>query len=290
MLKIWNKPCPVQTGVPYIMRTSLLVGLFVALFLFFFQPFGIHAVPTQNQYPILAGYGLITSCVMLLYGGSLSMYMRQHPERESQWTVKRQIVYVLLQISTIAGANFYYSAAIGMIPFSLEGLLFFIGVTFAVGLFPTITLTLYGYTHYLKTHIAIAEATNLQLEHRPDPATPEAGTRTLQLTGENKTEAIDLDLKRLLFIAAAGNYAELHLRKDKKEQKILLRSSLSRLEDQLQGEPDIARCHRSYLVNLEQVVHVSGNAQGYLLHLRESELTVPVGRSFARKILDKIGR
>jgi hypothetical protein len=290
MLKLWNKPCPVQLSKKYIIGNSLLVGVFVALFLFFFQPFGIHEVPAESQFLILAGYGIITTTVMLVFGSCLHYYMKQDPGREPKWNVSDQIIYVLAQISTIAAANFFYSAAIGLISYTLESLLFYIGVTFAIGLFPTVTLTLYGYTHYLKKHIAIAAATNQQLEQRPGTAATETAASVIHLSGENKDETTQLYIQDLLYIAAAGNYTEIHLRIGKETKKSLLRSSLSRLEDQLSQEPCIARCHRSYLVNLDQVERVSGNAQGYQLHLKDAVLQVPVGRSYAPKILEEISK
>lgn len=290
MLKLWNKPCPVQLSKNHIIGNSMLVGVFVALFLFFFQPFGIHKVPAESQFSILAGYGIITTTVMLLFGSCLFYYMRQDPGREVRWTVSNQIIYVLAQISTIAAANFFYSAAIALISFTLEGLLFYIGVTFAIGLFPTVTLTLYGYTHYLKKHIAIATATNQQLEQRYGKAVTETTAREIFLSGENKDETIQLDIQNLLYIAAAGNYSEIYIRSGNEIKKILLRSSLSRIEEQFSAEPCIARCHRSYLVNLEHVERVSGNAQGYQLHLKDTALQVPVGRSYSSKILQEISQ
>lgn len=245
MLELWNKPCPVQANPKYFIRSSLLVGLFVALFLFFFQPFGIGAIPAEARLLILAGYGLITTGVMLLYGLWLYLYMKQDAGREAQWTVFRQIIYVLLQICTIAAANFFYSAYINLISFSLEGFLFYMGVTFAIGFFPTVILTLYGYAHYLKKHIAVATATNQQMEQRP-PVSGHTHTayEEISLIGENKDEYLKLPLHHLLYGSAAGNYTEVYYLRDKITHKTLLRSSLSRLEEQLSTAPGISRCHR----------------------------------------------
>jgi DNA-binding LytR/AlgR family response regulator len=39
------------------------------------------------------------------------------------------------------------------------------------------------------------------------------------------------------------------------------------------------RCHKSYVINLDQVNHISGNAQGYKFHLKSAEDLIPVSRS-----------
>ena len=62
------------------------------------------------------------------------------------------------------------------------------------------------------------------------------------------------------------------------------------MEDQLKTVSTIERCHRSYLVNTALVDYVSGNAQGYQLHLKGTDQEVPVGRTFAPTILKEIGR
>ena len=69
-------------------------------------------------------------------------------------------------------------------------------------------------------------------------------------------------------------------------QKALLRSSLSHLETQLPGP--VVRCHRSYLVNLHQVGQVTGNAQGYRLHLHGGQAVVPVARRYAETVLGQL--
>ncbi|MFC0185517.1 LytTR family transcriptional regulator DNA-binding domain-containing protein [Pseudarcicella hirudinis] len=65
--------------------------------------------------------------------------------------------------------------------------------------------------------------------------------------------------------------------KDGQVYKELIRSSLSRLEGQIDN-PEIVRCHRSFIVNLSKVASVSGNAQGYKLKLKGYEMLVPVAR------------
>ena len=56
------------------------------------------------------------------------------------------------------------------------------------------------------------------------------------------------------------------------------------MEKQLSDLPQFFRCHRTYLVNLDRVGHVSGNAQGYKLHLEGIDNLVPVSRSLNEEI------
>ncbi|NNK69400.1 MAG: LytTR family transcriptional regulator [Flavobacteriaceae bacterium] len=44
------------------------------------------------------------------------------------------------------------------------------------------------------------------------------------------------------------------------------------------------RCHRSYIINVDHVQHISGNLQGYQLELSGFQDLVPVSRSYTRRI------
>ena len=67
-------------------------------------------------------------------------------------------------------------------------------------------------------------------------------------------------------------------------EKPLLRSSLSRLEKQI-DQPHIVRCHRSYVVNINRVERVTGNAQGYKLHLFAGQFLIPVARQYNESLV-----
>jgi DNA-binding LytR/AlgR family response regulator len=56
------------------------------------------------------------------------------------------------------------------------------------------------------------------------------------------------------------------------------------MEEQLQSTA-VVRCHRSFLINVNAIEHVSGNAQGLRLQLvMVSGVEVPVSRSYIPKL------
>jgi len=65
--------------------------------------------------------------------------------------------------------------------------------------------------------------------------------------------------------------------------KQTFRSTLSKLADELLVY-NIVRCHRSYLVNINAIKSVSGNAQGLKLQLKNTEQIIPVSRKYISKI------
>lgn len=91
------------------------------------------------------------------------------------------------------------------------------------------------------------------------------------------SESFQLDVGKLLFVNAEGNYLNLHF---EDSPDLLKRMTLNSLEEVLKDYDLIVRVHRSYLVNLHKVEKISGNAQGYKLKLKGTDHPVPVSRSY----------
>lgn len=90
----------------------------------------------------------------------------------------------------------------------------------------------------------------------------------------------------LIYISASDNYVEIHYKSGSKLKKYLLRNTLKRMEDQFQELP-LLRCHRSYMVNLDQVrMFKREKGQMSLWMDDEGELTIPVSRSYAKSVTE----
>ncbi|ABB15542.1 MULTISPECIES: LytR/AlgR family response regulator transcription factor [Carboxydothermus] len=97
-----------------------------------------------------------------------------------------------------------------------------------------------------------------------------------------------LPLKReeIYFVEAQGRYARLRL----KNKWVMCRHSLSELEDML-GEKNFVKVHKSFLVNFEQIKEIIPLFGGGLI-LRmgdDGASEVPVGRTFLKSFKEKIG-
>ena len=93
------------------------------------------------------------------------------------------------------------------------------------------------------------------------------------------SETVTLKIENLLYIEAVGNYVKVCQLIDGKEHSDMLRATSKQMESDLKRFPMIVRCHRAFLVNLQQVekiVSKSGTMQLLMKHCRES---LPVSRS-----------
>jgi DNA-binding LytR/AlgR family response regulator len=72
-------------------------------------------------------------------------------------------------------------------------------------------------------------------------------------------------INHFLFARAEGNYVEIFYAQGERVKKELKRISLSNFENQVNASPHLFRCHHAYLVNTQNIIAVTGNAQGYQL-------------------------
>ncbi|WP_048922273.1 LytR/AlgR family response regulator transcription factor [Rufibacter radiotolerans] len=259
---------------------ALVFGFIIGFTLIVFQPFGTYTWHDPLKNYILAGYGLVAAVSAFL---NYYAFRRMMPQvfTEDKWSVGKEIAWNLLHFGTGGFICTVYGAAVGVMPFSLAQVGYMSFIAFLMGLVPAVLLVLMNYVYLLQKY--------KPLEPVGKPEAPVAETTEiaaspseawLTLTAENEKDTLRLRVQDLLFIEASDNYCTVFHVEENRLQKTLLRSSLSRLENQM-AAPGIFRCHRSYLVNFSQVQQVSGNAQGYKLQFAQTAQQVPVARSYA---------
>ncbi|KAB1155925.1 LytTR family transcriptional regulator [Tenacibaculum aiptasiae] len=102
----------------------------------------------------------------------------------------------------------------------------------------------------------------------------------VQITTPIKEENFELNIRTFLYAKVDGNYLEIYYDSSTDNEKKMKRLTLKEFLNQLNSYPFIFKTHRSYVVNLNVIESVSGNAQGYALHLKNySNRTIPVSRS-----------
>jgi DNA-binding LytR/AlgR family response regulator len=328
---VLNHPYPCsETRASHAWRMSAMIGLFVSLFLFVFQPWGLWLWQPDYKPLRILGFGTVTMCAMML-----SFWLRQMAQRflrEDNWTVLHEILSVMFTLSLIAIGNFLYLNAIHLADFSIQSFTSAIIITLGVGVFPVAATTYRKYQTYLARNAEQASLVNAHLETKTEPETQantpseiritkntepthsvsdyhDASPIALPLTevlaspvitliAENEKDTVSLPIDTLLFIESADNYSTVFYLETEAVKQVMLRSSLSRLETQLTAQLSslvptanfLQRCHRSYIVNLQKVKSVSGNAQGYKLAFEHAATSVPVSRKYAATVLKLLAK
>ena len=273
---------PAATGWRMV-RTAVLFGLFVCLFLAVFTPFGLSDSPSGRWLAALC-YGAITTLVLLALNG---LFPRLFPEwfAAERWTVSRELAWVLCNVAAIAAGNLVFSMVVGFVPYTWGWAMQFLGYTLAVAVFPVCLLVLFKERRLSAAYEKGSVEVNAAMASAPAATLPMDKEQVANATGaviipsENGKEDITLAPEQLLFIRSAANYLEVYVQAGKKVERTVIRGSLKAVESALAEHPRLLRCHKSHLVNLDRVQRVSGNAQGYKMHLAEGLDAVPLSRS-----------
>lgn len=101
----------------------------------------------------------------------------------------------------------------------------------------------------------------------------------------NKSNHLALSTKssNVLYIEAADNYVNIHYLNDEKEETLILLNSMKNIEKSFEGTC-FMRCHRGYMVNVENVRLMRKDNLGLVLELNHTPKIIPVSKSFAEPI------
>ncbi|MDP1815274.1 MAG: LytTR family DNA-binding domain-containing protein [Leadbetterella sp.] len=245
-------------------------GIFLYLFFVFFEPFDISEWTDPIKYIKLVGFALVTTISTFLHRQVIPKFFPKF-HAEKNWVIWKEILSVLILLLLITTGNVLYGSMIFKWKLTLLTWVNFFLWVLGIAVFPTIFWVLSDYIYQLKKYSKTVEIHSIN---------DESGDEKLKLIAENEKDFIEIKNIDLLYIESSDNYCTIVYLKEEKEQKTLLRSSLSRLETQI-VDKNIVRTHRSFIANLDHVVKVTGNAQGYKLHLKFTDYLVPVARKFS---------
>jgi hypothetical protein len=274
------QPHPYERSLIRRLKRAFAVGLFITLFLGIFKPFGLSEAPMVWSWA--AGYGLVTFLAM----SAIDIFLVARRIDPEKWTLGHELFYSALNILLIGILNALFSIWSGIAPWSWVTFLSFTLYTVAIGIFPVTAIVLIRFqgqrTHYAKE----AEVIERELTDAPARKDEPVG-KQIVLSGENQNERFEIDAWRLFYLKASDNYVEAFHGIDGTDRKVL-RGSLRSFEDQLKDHPQFYRCHKSYVVNMDLVERVSGNAQGLRLHLKGGVAEVPVSRSLTNQMRERL--
>jgi DNA-binding LytR/AlgR family response regulator len=114
--------------------------------------------------------------------------------------------------------------------------------------------------------------------------------KALKLTSTNQgDEPVEVMIDDFLFVRSDGNYLDVYFLEEGKMQHSLIRNTLVNAVSILSEYfPPLIRCHRSYIINLDRIENVDGNAQGLIVKLKNCNEKVPVSRKYIEELKSKL--
>lgn len=273
MLPFLQRPYPFEASIPRRIMVSLLFGLFVFAFLAFFQPFGIRFM-TEGKLAVCVGFGLVSFLAMCLLG--LLPPLLPELFSEERWTVGKELLWIVFHFVLIGVGNAIYACYNGLGSWTPAFFLAYQLYTLGIGIFPiciSVLLREVRLNRYYREGSVAMNSENLAA-----PLIPPSRGEVVTLPSDNKNEELTVHAADILCIEAADNYVTVYHRENSHLKKTVLRSTLKAQEERLSEMPSFFRAHKSYLVNTDRIGRVSGNAQGYRLHVEGMEAVIPVSR------------
>lgn len=99
-------------------------------------------------------------------------------------------------------------------------------------------------------------------------------------------EKFVVDPQYLAYIESQGNYSKVYWFDQNVLKNRLLRVALSDLEKQVSNIPYIKRCHKSYIININEHLSISGNTKGHFFESNYYPIRIPISRSKSKKFIE----
>lgn len=254
---------------------AIFLGVTIFLMIAIFQPFGTYNYQDAKKMLTLSGYGVVIGVSYFLLAEGLPLVFKKFYKKET-WTFGKELINVLIVFLLVIAATYVYrNIALGF-GYGVYDFFVYTGMAFSIGVFPIAIIFVIRFMQVKSKPVIIYQS--VAEVHQ---------TIYITVEGENKNEKLKFAKEELLFIKASDNYVIIHLNKDGKVSKHMLRSSLSNLAGQIE-DTDILQVHRSYLVNLENVNELSGKSPNYTLQLKSFEEMIPISRTKVKGLREKL--
>ena len=275
---------------------------FIILALAIFKPFGLEVWQWQAYVHLLALFVLgLFSCFLTEVILKYIVRMPRSYDRGVSYIISRNLRFQcintpLVSLLICVYRHFAMSDLIEGNKLSvtnfLETLVIIAFLSFTVGLYWRFKFrSRYLAAELEETRLLNEQLKKLQTSEQDIQPTQEDDTNPAsQITLEGNTnEHVNLEISDLLYIEAVGNYVKVVLLHEGEVHTNMLRATMKQMEDQLQAYAIIVRCHRAFMVNLNQVEHISSNSRAMQLVMRHSHDAIPVSRSNYIKLKELLG-
>jgi hypothetical protein len=289
MIKFFKKPYPIiiEDGYLFPSLIDLLIGVIVFAVLIIFKPSLFFDQTPHYTTANCAVFGFIAFLVAIIHTNVLP---RLFPGlfNSKRWTIGLELTFQASIIFTIAIINYFVFLLVFKVEesFDVDTLIQMTLSTLAIAFIPLMIVTLilqqYNFNKMMKGSGELNTVISLSSMKEPNPI-------LITFEGEGKNEKIELKATQIVYIESSANYCDICYIKDGQLQKSTFRASLASLQIQLKEYSSFIKTHRSYIVNVNHILSVKGNAQGYQLVVSElQERTIPVSRANVTKLNEKV--
>jgi hypothetical protein len=247
------KKLKLNTSYKHHFIVSLIIGLWLVVFLVVIAPFDAAELPFKIRALILPFYGFISFASYMIIVPLQNLIFK----KTTKWNLTFEILFIILfNLISFIGSYIYYKSSIingnySFTKFSLEVYLPIFVILLTVIIFAR---------WFLNNKF------------------PNNIIEKLILTGENKLDILQINASDLICVSSADNYVEISYLKKGKLQKKLLRNTLKNISSQ---EPKLLKVHRSHLINSSHFKEWKGSNTLVL-----TEIEVPISKNYKQAFIE----
>lgn len=260
-------PFPVNE---YNIKKILLSAVIVFIILYVMQPFGFNLYK-GNKLLVALGFGTITFVSNSFFSYMVMDILNRFVRR---WTILSMSMALLSMILFTGLCNFLYGISIYGIGLNFSVLPTFMYWTLVFGIM--ITMIQITITYNMALRNRLNELLGNNSEEQKDI--------TITIHDQSaRGKDIVMPINDFLYAEARKNNVMVYYMKDGCVEYAEIRSTLTAILDSL-GYDNIFQCHRSFLVNINNITSARGNSNGYQLLLGNCRNTVPVSRTYVPRL------
>ena len=244
----------------------------ISLFLFVYNPFNTMSRADEGMLPTIFGSLIIATIFTVIAAITLFFYKKKI-------RLERFMIYdfVFMVIVNIILATLVFSiGSVSSVYDFFEAIL----LTSGIALIPYLLTISICAIRYLVTELLEKKAKLSLLKHEQQNFEKEM----ICFLDEYGKIGFHLNKDSIIYLEANDNYVNIYFYVNMRVSYKVLRASMKSVEDMLEKH-NIIRCHRSYIVNANKIIHTLKEKGKLKLALSESDFLVPVSPSFAPKVL-----
>lgn len=270
-MKFYNKPYPFNEDLRHNAKIIFFISIGILGVLLIFQPIGIVELSRKDVFYLTTGLAASTFLSLIL---NLIVLPSLFPKlfNPKRWKVKSEIFWNIWIVFTIMSSNFlFYSKLFGFFEIGLDT----IWKLLLLSVLPVSVLITINQDRLLRAHLKSAEALNRKLSESKIQ-----DEKLVTFRSDYKNDNLSLKLSSLLLIRSANNYIEIFYQENSLTKSQMVRCSMLNAERTVKDFETTIRCHRMYIVNINHIIKIDGNSQGYRLVLDGIEFPVLVSQKY----------
>ncbi|WP_340063602.1 LytTR family DNA-binding domain-containing protein [Ascidiimonas aurantiaca] len=267
-------------------RNSVLItGVATFFVLVVLSPFGYHTLPLKHRVWLALINSVIAASSIWLMVTFIQRFFPKWSKPEN-WVLGKEILLIwgtLLLIILLTYMFLLVSSITNETGISLFFQVFL--KTMAISVIPISILVFFEQFMHQKKKLKQAVSISKQLKARKENYdNKENGViqqkeKYILIPGENGKIELKLLPEELIYLKSEGNYIEVYYSSGTLSiQKKLIRNSLRSILEFLPAS-SFFHCQKSYIVNVDHIISVQGNARNLVLTVRNSDIDIPVSRA-----------